>query len=165
MKTKKAIETIEFQIRKIDNLSTSNLDSWKIQTETFLHSFLKKKEYTHKIKNFYLSDVNASVFDRTPKSENELKTEMKDFLNDCLFTLSTLGIKKEPIENWFSKLPNWLINLGLPALCFVSFGLGILFTNNNNYELKKENSKLKKSLLKPSDTITNQHKYLSSKPK
>jgi hypothetical protein len=98
-------------------------------------------------------------------SENK-REEIINFLNDCVNIISNKGIYKTPTENWFSKLPNWIINLGLPALCFISFGIGVLFTNNNNYELRVENKKLKeKLLLISSDRITNQNKNLSNNPK
>jgi hypothetical protein len=100
------------------------------------------------------------------KTEYEKLKNIKGFLNDCISVISNIGVYKKPINNWFYQLPNWVITLSLTALCFVSFGIGILFTTNNNSELRNENSKLKEKLINiPSDTISDNHKNLKNKPK
>jgi hypothetical protein len=140
------------KLKKIEIYKTQN---WIVETRTYLTLFFGKTSYQSE---HFRMNSNIS-------SENK-REEIINFLNDCVNIISNKGIYKTPTENWFSKLPNWIINLGLPALCFISFGIGVLFTNNNNYELRVENKKLKeKLLLISSDRITNQNKNLSNNPK
>jgi len=157
MKTKKAINILKNQIDKLMDLSLDdNNNSWVVQTSTYIELFFDKDSYQIS----YFKEKSGYLF------KESARKELNAFLNDCIEVISNKGLYKPPTENWFSKLPNWAINLGLPALCFISFSIGVLFTNNNNSELRKENSELKEKLLLIStDTITNQHKNLSDKPK
>jgi hypothetical protein len=156
MKKQKAIQILQEQSEKLKPLDMFEAHNWTIETRTYLSSFFGKESYQSEHFRMHLLDI---------KTENK-KIKVISFLNDCVNIISNNGLYKPPTENWFSKLPNSIINLGLPALCFVSFGLGIVFTTNNNYELRNENINLKdKLLLISSDTITNQHKNLSNKPK
>lgn len=159
MRKDKAIKILKTQSEKLNDVN--NLDNlWSIETRTYIEKFFgQDSEQLKYVKEF---KWRPSV-----SSEPVLyRPTMVKFLNNCIETISNIGVYKPPTENWFSKLPNWSINLGLPALCFVSFGIGVLFTTNNNYELRKENSELKEKLsFISSDTITNQHKNLSDKPK
>jgi hypothetical protein len=142
MKKQKAIRILKEQSEKLKPLEILNTHNWTVETQTYLSEFFGKQSY---------------------QSEH---FKIISFLNDCSNIISNKGLYKSPTENWFSKLPDWIINLGLPALCFISFGTGILFTNNNNLELRNENKKLKEQLLLiSSDSITNQQEKMSNKPK
>jgi hypothetical protein len=151
----KAIKILKEQSEKLKKIEIYKTQNWIVETRTYLTLFFGKTSYQSE---HFRMNCNIS-------SENK-REEIINFLNDCVNIISNKGIYKTPTENWFSKLPNWIINLGLPALCFISFGIGVLFTNNNNYELRVENKKLKeKLLLISSDRITNQNKNLSNNPK
>ena len=150
MKTKKAINILNEQSEKLKPIELFKTQNWVIETSTYLSLFFGKESYQSE----YFR-LNCDI-----KSERK-KKYLISFLNDCVNIISNNGLYKKPTENWFSKLPDWTINLGLPAVCFISFTLGVLFTNNNNSELRTENSSLKKQLLlKSSDSISNQHKNL-----
>ena len=156
MKSKKAIRILTEQSDKLKQLKLFTTHNWTVETRTYLTEFFGKESYQSEHFRMNLTDIKS----------DQKKEQVIDFLNNCVNIISNKGLYKPDTENWFSKLPNWIINLGLPALCFISFGIGILFTNNNNYDLRKENSELKeKLLLISSDSITNQHKNLSNKPK
>jgi hypothetical protein len=156
MKNKKAISILIEQSEKLKRLELFTTHNWTVETRTYLTEFFGKESYQSEHFRMNLTDI---------KSEQK-KDQIISFLSDCINIISNKGLYKQPTENWFSKLPDWTINLGLPALCFISFGVGILFTNNNNSELRKENSTLKeKLLLISSDTITNNYKNLSNKQK
>ncbi|TXD63731.1 hypothetical protein [Polaribacter glomeratus] len=156
MKKEKAIKILTQQSEKLKNIDLSDIRNWDVETKTYLSDFFGKESHQYNHFRMNLTDPRISV----------QKEKIILFLNDCCNIISNIGLYKPLTENWFSKLPNWIINLGLPALCFISFGTGILFTNNNNYELRKENSELKEKLsLISSDTITNNHKNLSNNPK
>lgn len=159
MNKKKATSILKNQIDKLESKENLN-HRWTIETRTYLSTFFgQDSEEMNYLKNFNWTPGVAS-------NPEDYKPSIEAFLNDCINTINNIGVKKEPVDNWFSKLPNWAINLGLPALCFISFGVGILFTNNTNSELRKENTELKEQLLLiPSDTIPKQHKNLSDKPK
>lgn len=153
MRKNKAVSSLRKQIKKLDNKENMN-EFWCIETRTYINSYFgENSEQFDQIKDFHWNDKNIN---------DTTKGIIYKYLESCIETIIVLGIKKEHYENWFSKLPNWGINLGLPAICFISFGLGILFTNNNNTELKNENKTLKERLSSIStDSISNQHKYLS----
>ncbi|WP_370479834.1 hypothetical protein [Tamlana flava] len=156
MKTQKAIKILNEQSEKLKKLELFTTHNWTVETRTYLTEFFGKESYQAEHFRMNLTDIKS----------DQKKEQIIDFLNDCVNIISNKGLYKPPTENWFSKLPNWAINLGLPALCFISFSVGILFTNNNNSELRKENSELKEQLLLiSSDTIPNNHKDLSDKPK
>jgi hypothetical protein len=158
MNKKKATLILKNQIDKLESKENLN-HRWTIETRTYLSTFFgqESEQYKH-LDNFHWQPGVADDPER-------FKPHIVSFINDCISTINNIGLKKDPVDNWFSKLPNWAINLGLPALCFISFSVGILFTNNNNSELRKENSELKEQLLLiSSDTITNKHKNLSDKP-
>ena len=140
MTKKEAIKILKKQIDKVDELNHLNIDSWKIQTATYLEKFFNNKKYSDKITNFYLTDFNTEIQGLPNKSTNDLKSEMKDFLFDCIETISNIDLYKEPIENWFSRLPNWIINLGLPALCLIAYTLGSQLSNNNHIKTEKPNT-------------------------
>jgi hypothetical protein len=154
MNKKKAISIIENQITKLESSKSNRTYSWVIETRTYIEQFFGKESHQSNYFNYYSWSPSPGI----NLDEQEKKTI--NYLKDCINTIENIGIYKPPIENWFSKLPNWLINLGLPALCFISFSVGILFTNNNNSELRIENKKLKEKLLfKSSDTIINKKEY------
>ena len=139
MRKDKAIKILEVQLKKLRDIN--NLDNlWSIETRTYIEKFFgQDSEQLKYVKDFKWRPSVAS----DPIS---YRPTMEKFLNNCIETIQNIGLYKAHSENWFSKLPNWIINLGLPALCFVSFGVGVLFTTNNNYELRKENSELKEKL-------------------
>jgi hypothetical protein len=156
MKKQKAIRILTEQSEKLKPLEILTTHNWTVETQTYLSEFFGKQSYQSEHFRMNLTDI---------RSERK-KEQIISFLNDCSNIISNKGLYKSPTENWFSKLPDWIINLGLPALCFISFGTGILFTNNNNLELRNENKKLKEQLLLiSSDSITNQQENLSNKPK
>ena len=156
MRNKKAISILKEQSEKLKKLELFTTHNWTVETRTYISEFFGKESYQSEHFRMNFTDI---------KSEQK-KEQINSFLNDCINIILNKGLYKPQTDNWFSKLPDWIINLGLPALCFISFGIGILFTNNNNYELRKENSYLKKKLLLiSSDTITNKNKNLSGKPK
>jgi hypothetical protein len=156
MKKQKAIRILKEQSEKLKPLEILNTQNWTVETQTYLSEFFGKQSYQSEHFRMNLTDI---------RSERK-KEQIISFLNDCSNIISNKGLYKSPTENWFSKLPDWIINLGLPALCFISFGTGILFTNNNNLELRNENKKLKEQLLLiSSDSITNQQEKMSNKPK
>tara|TARA_R110002049_G_scaffold308704_1_gene513536 strand:- start:870 stop:1352 length:483 start_codon:yes stop_codon:yes gene_type:complete len=160
MNKKKAISIIQNQINKLESSKDNRTYSWIIETRTYIESFFGEKSHQSDYFKYY-SWSNSPNFNPDEQEKNTIH-----YLKDCINTINNLGLYKAPVENWFSKLPNWAINLGLPALCLISFSLGILFTNNDNKELRSENKKLKNELLLiSSDTITNQHKNLSNNPK
>lgn len=155
MTKNKAISVLKNQIEKLNKLPFENTSNWITQTSTYIDLFFGIDSHQHSYFHYY-GEI---------KSEQK-KKQLEDFLTDCIEIISINGLHKKPIDNWFSKLPNWAINLGLPALCFVSFGIGILFTNNNNYNLRKENSELKEQLLLiSSDTIIYNDKNMRDKSK
>ena len=137
MKNKKAISILTEQSEKLKKLELFTTHNWTVETRTYISEFFGKESYQAEHFRMNLTDI---------KSEQK-KEQIISFLNDCINIISNKGLYKPPTENWFSKLPDWTINLGLPALCFISFGVGILFTNNNNSELRKENTELKNKLL------------------
>jgi hypothetical protein len=154
MKKQNAIRLLTEQSEKLKTLEIFTTDNWTVETKTYLSEFFGKQSYQSEHFRMNLTDI---------KSERK-KEQIISFLNDCSNIISNNGLYKPPTENWFFKLPDWTINLGLPAICFISFTLGVLFTNNNNSELRNENRILKeKLLLISSDSITN--KNLSNKPK
>lgn len=167
MRNKKAISILENQLKKIENPELRT-ETFLMETRTYIKTFFSEdSEQYNFIANFKWHKFNSSYTFKGEELQPEKKyNELKEFLNKSIDTIKNIGIKKEPVENWFSKLPDWVINLGLPSLCFISFGFGILFTTNNNAELRRENKKLKeKLLLISSDTIPNNHKNLSNSPK
>lgn len=132
MRKSKAVSALKKQIKKLDNNENMN-NNWCIQTRMYLKSFFgEKSEQFELIKEFYWNTHNTN---------EQGKARTINFLNSCIETINVIGIKKENNENWFSKLPTWAINLGLTGLCFISFSTGILLTNNNNSELRKEKIK------------------------
>jgi hypothetical protein len=137
MKRKKAISILIEQSEKLKHLEVFTTHNWTIETRTYLAEFFGKESYQSEHFRMNLMDI---------KSEQK-KEQIISFLSDCVNIISNKGLYKPETENWFSKLDDWTINLGLPALCFISFGIGILFTNNNNSELRNENSILKEKLL------------------
>ena len=156
MNNKKAIVILNEQSKKLNQLELFTTYNWTVETQTYLDYFFGRNSYQSEHFRISLTDIKSV----------QKKEQIISFLNDCINIITNKGIYKPPTENWFSKLPDWAINLGLPALCFISFGVGILFTNNNNSELRKENLTLKKNLLlKSSDTKTDAHKNLSIKVK
>jgi|AntRauTorckE5430_2_1112549.scaffolds.fasta_scaffold00968_5 hypothetical protein len=162
MKKNKAILIIQNQIDKSSDEDNRN-ESWLIETKTYIFEFFgNNSEQSNFLKSF--TWIQRSRY--LDKTEYEKLKNIKGFLNDCISVISNIGVYKKPINNWFYQLPNWVITLSLTALCFVSFGIGILFTTNNNSELRNENSKLKEKLINiPSDTISDNHKNLKNKPK
>jgi len=165
MKNKTAINIIKRQIVKLSKTSGEDLYLWQNQTCTYILSFFNDNSYEYSyIKNYTFFEAAQRGRNSEPKSLDKIRKELNLFLNNCIETINDLGLYKPPVDNWFSKLPNWLINLGLPTLCFISFSFGILFTNNNNRELINENKKLNnKLLLISSDSISNKYKGLSNK--
>jgi hypothetical protein len=167
MRDKKAISILKKQLQKIEN-PEFRTDDFLMETRTYIKLFFtEKSEQYDFIYYFKWHKTNSAYTFKDEDKEPEKKyNKIKEFLNKSIDTIENIGIKKESVDNWFSKLPDWTINLGLPAICFVSFGFGILFTTNNNSELRLENKKLKdKLLLISSDTITKNHKNLSNSPK
>ena len=156
MKKKEAIGVLKNQMDKLKNVSLDENINWRTQTLTYIELFLGKDSN----EAIHFKDRSGYLF------KENIRTELNLFLNNCIETIIAKGVYKERQDNWFSKLPNWAINLGLPALCFVSFGIGVLFTTNNNFKLRKENSELKEQLLLiSSDSLPHQNKNLRNKPK
>ncbi|MBE7646750.1 hypothetical protein [Tenacibaculum finnmarkense] len=124
MKTKKAIEAIKFQIDKIDGLNQKNLNSWKTQTKTFLSTFFNEEEYLETVNHFYLRDMNSRISGVPNNSENDLKEGMKNFLSDCIHTLSIVGVYKAPKPNLFSGVKNYKIILVFISALSSSFLVG-----------------------------------------
>ncbi len=104
-----------------------------METRVYIKAFFSEKSEQYDfINNFKWYKFNSSYTYKDESSEPEKKyDELKEFLNKSIDIIYNIGIKKEPVDNWFSKLPDWAINLGLPTMCFISFGFGILFTTNN----------------------------------
>ncbi|WP_440067372.1 hypothetical protein [Tenacibaculum discolor] len=153
MKKAKAISILQKQIDKLEFEENLN-NRWTIETRTYLSTFFGDESEQHKhLENFRWKPSFGS-------DPREYKHHISSFLKDCINTINNIGIKKDPVDNWFAKLPDWAINLGLPALCFISFGIGVVFTNNNNSELRKENLELKKRIkLVSSDSISKRVKH------
>lgn len=167
MRNKKAISILKNQLKKIEN-PEKRTDAFLMETRTYIKTFFSEKsEQYFFILNFKWYSADSSFYIKGEEKEPEKRyNDIKEFLKKSIDTIENIGIKKEPVNNWFSRLPDWTINLGLPTLCFISFSFGILFTTNNNSELRKENKELKeKLLLISSDTIPNNHKNLSNRPK
>ena len=151
MKKKEAIRILKNQMDKLKNVSLDENINWRTQTLTYIELIFGKNSN----EAIHFKDRSGYLY------KENIRTELNIFLNNCTETILAKGVHKEKQDNWFSKLPNWAINLGLPALCFVSFEIGVLFTTNNNSELRKENSELKQQLLHiSSDSILNQDKNL-----
>lgn len=159
MKTKKAVNIIHNQIIKLDNKENHN-HNWILETRTYLKNIFGEDSPQEKSLHYFSFEYSPNDIPLNEKIVNQ-----KQFLNNCINTVKNIGVYKPKKENWFSELPNWSINLGLPALCFLAFSAGVLFTNNNNSDLRKKNKRLnERLLLVPADTITNQHKNLSNSP-
>jgi len=156
MKTQKAIKILNEQSEKLKKLELFTTHNWTVETRTYLTEFFGKDSYQSEHFRMNMMDIKS----------DQKKEQIIDFLNDCVNIISNRGLYKPPTENWFSKLPNWLFSLGLTAL----FGLGIVIGNvtndKQNFELRQENKELKNKLLSiPTDSISNQDKDLSNKPK
>lgn len=142
MKKNKAIEILKGQRDKLNMTDEKRSQSILDETKTYIDLFFGSESY----QSYYFRSFSWYNTPHT-SDRNELEIEYLNYLNSCIETIKNIGVNKKPTENWFSRLPNWSINLGLTALCFATFGLGALF---NNHELKLENSKLIKdnSILK-----------------
>ena len=167
MNRKNAARILKTQIEKIDNIHHSEHRLFLDQTKTYIVSFFSKDSHEYDyIKHFYFSDFSVITKGSTRKSNtiDDLKNELKKFLTNCIETINNIDLYKPPIDNWFSKLPDWLMSLILTTL----FGLGIVIGNvtsdKQNFKLRQDNKELR-SLLKSSDSISNHYKKLSGNPK
>lgn len=167
MRNKEAISVLRKQLNKIEN-PENRTDLFLMETKTYIGIFFSDKSDQYSfISNFKWFEPNSFFYSDDDDKEPEKRyLKIKKFLENSIATIENMGIKKEPVvDNWFSRLPNWAINLGLPALCFISFSMGILFTNNNNSELRMENKKLKEEkLIRISDTINVSYKNTINVP-
>ncbi|MBA6156473.1 hypothetical protein H3Z83_08110 [Tenacibaculum sp. S7007] len=148
MRKNKAISILENQIKKLGKKENLN-HRWTIETRTYLKEFFgEDSEQLQFLKDFNWKPGIAS--------EPEIyKPTIEKFLYDCISTIKNIGLKKEVTENWFSKIPNWIMSLSLTGL----FGLGIVIGNvtndKQNFELRQENKVLKRELLnKTEDTLS-----------
>lgn len=142
MKKEKAIKILENHIKKLNSTDEKRTQSFLDETKTYIDLFFGENSY----QSSYFNQLFWSY--EIGESRDNQEAKIINYIKDCIITIRNIGVYKQPVENWFSKLPDYVINLGLPTICCISFSFGVLFTNNNNLELKKEIKQLKEQLKK-----------------
>lgn len=147
MNTKKAVKILQDQILKIEK---SKSESLLFQTRSFIKDFFgeQSEEYEVSRKLTFTIVLNGLSKEQISQAFNQKQEEAIKFLNTCIETLKTKGIKKEPFFKTISETAFWTIfSILLPSLTLIGFFFGELKIDKQNIELQLEIKNLKDSLL------------------
>lgn len=150
MRKSKAISILENQIYKLENIEEVNIAIWNDATNSYLKLLFGESSRQSSFLDRYYWETSVPNSKRTFKIQ---KNKAIVFLKECIEVVENVNVYKPPVENWFSKIPDWVINMGLPALFFMGLFLGNLSSDKQNVDLRQEKKIIEEKLSSLTDNI------------